>query len=78
MEEEQEDQELGVKQWVNHDETPEDGNLDEYIHDTMPEAPERERLLLTLKLPKLFDYEEMVGAMRYLQRMKPTRNKRMK
>ena len=46
---------------MNHDKTPEDGTLDEYTHDTLPVAPERERLLVTLKLPKLLDYEEAVG-----------------
>ena len=46
MEEEQEDQERGAKQWVNHDGTPEDDTPKEmYMHNTLPVAPEQERLL---------------------------------
>ena len=56
----EEDQERGAKQWVNHDKTPEDDTLEEmYMHNTLPVAPQRERLLVKLKIPKLMDYEEM-------------------
>ena len=47
---------------MNHDGTPEDQTLEEmYIPDTLAVAPERERLLVRLKKPKLIDYEEMEG-----------------
>ena len=64
----EEEEERGAKQWVNHDETPEDDTLNElYIHDTLT--------VVTLMLPRLLDYEEMVGIN---ERKRPTRNKRMK
>ena len=47
---------------MNHDGTPEDETLEEmYMHVMLPVAPERERLLVRLKKPKLMDYEEMEG-----------------
>ena len=47
---------------MNHDRTPEDEALEEiYMHNTLPVAPERERLIVRLKKPKLMDYEEMKG-----------------
>ena len=62
IEEEHEDEERGVKKWVNHDESPEENTLEElYLHNILPVALERERLLVTLKLPKLLDNEEMIG-----------------
>ena len=37
----EEEEERGAKQWVNHDETPEDDTLNElYMHDTLTVAPE--------------------------------------
>ena len=61
IEEEHEDEERGVKKWVNHDGTPEDDTLEElYLHNILPAALERERLLVTLKLPKLLDNEEII------------------
>ena len=32
-----------------------------YLNDTLSVAPERERLLMTLTMPKLIDHEEMTG-----------------
>ena len=61
IEEEHEDEEWVVKKWVNHDGTPEDDTLEElYLHNILPAALERERLLVTLKLPKLLDNEEII------------------
>ena len=57
----EEEEERGAKQWVNHDGTPEEDTLEElYLHDILPVALERERLLVTLKLPKLLDNEEII------------------
>ena len=57
LEEEWEDEKRGMDQWVDHDvgqkkETP--GEI--YLNDTLPVAPDRQRLLETLLLPKLMDY----------------------
>ena len=51
LEEGQQDEERRVGKWVNHDGSPEEETLDElYLHDTLPVAPERNRLLVSLKM----------------------------
>ena len=44
-----------------------------YLNDTLPVAPDRQRLLGTLLVPKLMDYEEMPGI-----KVTPTRKKTIK
>ena len=47
---------------MNFNGSPEEETLDEiYLNDTLPLAPERKKFLVTLKLPKLMDYKEMIG-----------------
>ena len=43
------------------------------MNDTLPVAPERQRLIMTLTVPKLMDYEEMTGI-----KVTPTRKKTIK
>ena len=47
---------------MNYNGSPEEETLEEmYLNDTLPVAPQRKKFLVTLKLPKLMDYEEMIG-----------------
>ena len=53
-----EDEKELVEKWVSHDGSPEEETVDElYLHQPLPVAPERKRLLVTLKLPKFIDCE---------------------
>ena len=54
LEEKRENEERGVDKWVNYDVSPEEEIPDElYLNDKLPVALERQRLIMTLTVPKL-------------------------
>jgi hypothetical protein len=74
IEEECEKKEKGLERWVDHDVMPEDETPEKiFLNDTLPVAQDRPKLLLTLPLPRLGDYEDMLGS-----KPTPVRKKKIK